>query len=99
MKIRFAVAPPPGPLSASDLIRFASSLEQRGFDGIWLSDLPLAPVLDPLLALALLAGRTRKLRLGANVVPFGRSPFVLAKTLAQLDQVSDGRLLLNFVIG
>jgi probable F420-dependent oxidoreductase len=99
MKIRFAVSPPPGPVSAGDLIRFASSLEQSGFDGIWLSDLPLAPVLDPLLALALLAGRTQKLRLGANVVPFGRSPFVLAKTLAGLDQVSDGRLLLNFVVG
>jgi probable F420-dependent oxidoreductase len=99
MKIRFAVAPPSGPLPASDLIGFAAALEQAGFDGIWLSDLPVAPVLDPLLALALLAGRTRTLRLGANVVPFGRSPYVLAKTLAQLDHISDGRLLLSFVTG
>jgi probable F420-dependent oxidoreductase len=99
VKIRFAVGPPGGPVSASDLIDFAAALEQTGFDGIWLSDLPVAPVLDQLLSLALLAGRTDKLRLGANVVPFGRSPFVLAKTLAQLDQVSDGRLLLSFVTG
>jgi probable F420-dependent oxidoreductase len=99
VKIRFAVGPPGGPVSASDLIGFAAALEQTGFDGIWLSDLPVAPVLDPLLSLSLLAGRTDKLRLGANVVPFGRSPFVLAKTLAQLDQVSDGRLLLSFVTG
>jgi probable F420-dependent oxidoreductase len=99
MKIRFAVGPPAGTLSGSDLVSFALALEESGFDGIWLSDLPVAPVLDPLLALALLAGRTRTLRLGANIVPFGRSPYVLAKTLAQLDQVSDGRLLLSFVTG
>lgn len=86
-------------MSASDLISFAVALEDSGFDGIWLSDLPVAPVLDPMLALALLAGRTRRLRLGANVVPFGRSPFVLARTLAQLDQISEGRLLLSFVTG
>jgi probable F420-dependent oxidoreductase len=99
VKIRFAVGPPGGAVSAPDLIAFAAALEQSGFDGIWLSDLPVAPVLDPLLALAILAGRTGTLRLGANVVPFGRSPFVLARTLAQLDQVSDGRLLLSFVTG
>jgi probable F420-dependent oxidoreductase len=99
MKIRFAVGPPAGPLSAPDLVRFATALERGGFDGIWLSDLPVAPALDPLLALALLAGRTTTLRLGANVVPFGRRPYVLAKTLAQLDQVCNGRLLLSFVTG
>jgi probable F420-dependent oxidoreductase len=99
MKIRFAVGPPAGPVPAPDLISFAVALEGNGFDGIWLSDLPVAPVLDPMLALALLAGRTRTLRLGANIVPFGRSPFVLAKALAQLDQLSDGRLLISFVTG
>jgi probable F420-dependent oxidoreductase len=99
MKIRFAVGPPGGPVPAPDLISFAVALESNGFDGIWLSDLPVAPVLDPLLALALLAGRTRSLRLGANIVPFGRTPYVLAKALAQLDELSDGRLLLSFVTG
>ena len=99
MKIRFAVGPPAGPVPAPDLISFAGALEASGFDGIWLSDLPVAPVLDPLLALALLSGRTRTLRLGANIVPFGRSPYVLAKALAQLDQLSEGRLLLSFVTG
>ena len=33
------------------------------------------------------------------MVPLGRNSFVLAKQLAQLDQVSDGRLLLAFVTG
>jgi probable F420-dependent oxidoreductase len=99
MKVRFAVAPHPGSQSGADLLAFADALEASGFDGIWLSDLPVAPILDPLLGLALLAGRTTRLRLGANVVPLGRNPFLLAKQLAQLDQISAGRLLLSFVTG
>ncbi|MGZ4177980.1 MAG: LLM class flavin-dependent oxidoreductase [Solirubrobacteraceae bacterium] len=95
MKVRFAVAP----ARDVDILEFAEALEDSGFDGIWLSDLPVAPVLDPLLGLALTAGRTRRLRLGANVVPLGRNPFLLAKELAQLDQLSGGRLLLSFVTG
>jgi probable F420-dependent oxidoreductase len=99
MKLRFAVGPDGGWLTASTLLDFADAIETAGFDGVWLSDLPVGPALDPLLGISLLAGRTSRLRLGANVVPLGRNPFVLAKQLAQLDQVSDGRLLLTFVTG
>ena len=99
MKIRFAVGPHAGSLAGAEIVAFAESLEHAGFDGLWLSDLPVAPVLDPLLGLALAAGRTQRLHLGANLVPFGRNPFLLAKELAQLDQLSGGRLLLSFVTG
>jgi probable F420-dependent oxidoreductase len=99
MKIRFAVGPHAGSLTGAELAAFAESLEAAGFDGLWLSDLPVAPVLDPLLGLALASGRTRRLHLGANLVPLGRNPFLLAKELAQLDQISGGRLLLSFVTG
>jgi probable F420-dependent oxidoreductase len=99
MKVRFAIAPNSGPLSATRVLAFAAALEVSRFDGVWLSDLPLAPALDPLLGLALIAGATSRLRLGANVVPLGRNPFLLAKALAQLDQLSGGRLLLSFVTG
>jgi probable F420-dependent oxidoreductase len=81
------------------MVAFGRAAEASAFDGVWLSDLPVAPALDPLLGLALLAGTTSRLRLGANVVPLGRNPFVLAKQLAQLDQISGGRLLLSFVTG
>ena len=99
MKIRFAVGPHAGSLSGAEIAAFAEALEAAAFDGMWLSDLPVAPVLDPLLALALAAGRTSRLHLGANLVPLGRNPFLLAKELAQLDQISGGRLLLSFVSG
>jgi len=86
-------------LADGELLAFSDAIEASGFDGIWLSDIPLAPVIDPLLGLALVAGRTTRLRLGANVVPLGRNPFLLAKELAQLDRISNGRLLLSFVTG
>jgi probable F420-dependent oxidoreductase len=99
MKIRFAVGPQTASLTGESMLEFAEALEGSDFDGIWLSDLPVTPALDPLLGLALAAGRTRRLRLGANVVPLGRNPVLLAKELAQLDQLSEGRLLLSFVTG
>jgi probable F420-dependent oxidoreductase len=98
MKVRFAVAPGGQP-GGTDIEAFAAGVENTGFDGIWLSDVPLSPILDPLVGLAFAAGQTKRLRLGANVVPLGRNPFLLAKALAQLDQVSEGRLLLSFVPG
>jgi probable F420-dependent oxidoreductase len=99
MKVRFVVAPGSGSPASTDLLAFADALEASAFDGVWLSDIPLGQAVDPLLGLALIAGRTRRLRLGANVVPLGRNPFLLAKELAQLDQLSGGRLLLSFVPG
>lgn len=98
MKVRFAVAPGGGG-GDTDLEAFADVLEASGFDGVWLSDLPAGPLIDPLIGLALIAGRTSRVKLGANVVPLGRNPYLLAKGLAHLDQLSRGRLLLSFVTG
>jgi probable F420-dependent oxidoreductase len=99
MKIRFAVAPGPGPFAVDQLDALLSGCEQLGFDTVWLSDVPLGSLGDPLVSLTYAAGRTQRLKLGANVVPFGRHPMLLARELAQLDQVSRGRLLLSFVPG
>lgn len=100
MKVRFAVAPHAAAMATADaLVAFAQAVERAGFDGIWLSDLPASAALDPLLGLALVAGRTERVHLGANIVPLGRHPFLLAKELAQLDRLSGGRLLLSFVTG
>ncbi len=82
---------------AGDAERFAGfvdALEARGFDSLWLSERLTTEAPDPLVALAVAAGRTRKLKLGTSVlvVP-GRNPVVLAKELATLDRLSGGRLL------
>ena len=98
-KIRFAVTPPASALGASDFDDYLQHCEQLGFDTVWLSDIPLGDQGDPLLSLCYAAGRTKRLKLGANIVPLGRNPLWLAKQLAQLDRLSNGRLLLSFVPG
>jgi probable F420-dependent oxidoreductase len=99
MKVRFAVAPGIQPLDRASLASLVDGLEARGFDTVWLSDVPMADVLDPIVGLSFAAGRTERLKLGANVVPIGRNPMLLAKELAQLDRLSGGRVLLSLVPG
>jgi probable F420-dependent oxidoreductase len=93
------VAPGIEPLDRAGLAELVDQLEALGFDTLWLSDVPMADVIDPLVGLPFAAGRTERLKLGANVVPIGRNPMLLAKALAQLDQLSGGRVLLSFVPG
>ncbi|MGE0484541.1 MAG: LLM class flavin-dependent oxidoreductase [Gammaproteobacteria bacterium] len=99
MKIRFAVTPPAAALAADAFAEYLAHCERLGFDTLWLSDIPLGPGGDPLISLTYAAGCTRQLKLGANLVPLGRNPWWLARQLAQLDQLSAGRLLLSFVPG
>jgi probable F420-dependent oxidoreductase len=99
MKIRFAVSAGVG---TGDLDRFAADvteIEALGFDTVWLSDVPLGATIDPIVGLAYAAAVTSTLKLGANIVPIGRNPLTLAKSLAHIDQLSQGRLLLSFVVG
>lgn len=99
MKVRFAVAPPGGPFDPARYHALVDGLEARRFDTLWLSDLPLGGSVEPIVGLGAAAARTTRLKLGANVVPIGRSTVQLAKQLAQLDHLSGGRVLLMMVPG
>lgn len=83
--------------SVADTGRFATlvdALERHRVDSLWLSERIGAPAPDPLVALAVAAGRTERLKLGTSVLVLpGRNPVVLAKELATLDVLSAGRLL------
>ena len=75
-------------------------LEANGFDSLWLSERVSGPAPDPIIGLAIAAGRTRRLKLGTSVqVLPGRNPALLAKELASLDVLSGGRLLPAFGLG
>ena len=79
---------------AGELAELVDSLEDLGFDSLWLSERATGVAPDPLVALAVAAGRTRRLKLGTSVLVLpGRNPVLLAKQLASLDRLSDGRLL------
>ena len=99
VKIRFAVSPGTRQFDAAELEAFAVASEAIGFDSIWLSDVPLSPIGDPLLTLAYAAARTSRLKLGLNLVPIGRNPMLVARQLAQLDRLSGGRVLVTLVPG
>jgi probable F420-dependent oxidoreductase len=74
-------------------------LERLGFDSVWLPETFLGGTIDPIVGLSYAAGRVTRLKLGTHLVAPGRNPVLLAKTLANLDRLSNGRLLLVFVPG
>jgi len=61
---------------------------------------PEAPITEPLMTLGVLAGATRRVRLGVSVLvlPY-RNPVFTAKLLATLDWLSGGRVLLGVGAG
>ena len=58
---------------------FVDALEGCGFDSLWLSERITGDCPDPLIGLAVAAGRTTKLKLGTSVqVLPGRNPVLVA---------------------
>ncbi len=82
--------------------RWVDLCEAGGVDSIWQTDRLLSrePQLECMSVMAALAGRTRRLKFGMNVVSLAlRDPVLLAKQCATIDMLSEGRLLPAFGIG
>src|SRR6266496_995476 len=79
------------------LIDAARLAEQAGYDSVWVGDSLLArPRFEPLTLLAAVAAVTSRVRLGTAVLlPLLRHPLNLAYTLASLDRIAGGRLVLG----
>jgi alkanesulfonate monooxygenase SsuD/methylene tetrahydromethanopterin reductase-like flavin-dependent oxidoreductase (luciferase family) len=79
----------------------ARRADQAGYDALWVGDSIVAkPRLDAVTTLAYLAGITSRVRLGTAVLlPALRHPVVLAHQLANVDQISQGRLVLGLGVG
>lgn len=87
---------------AADYWQWVDLCEQGGVDSLWQTDRLISsqPILECVATMAALAGRTRRLRFGMNVVSLAlRDPILLAKQCATIDVLSDGRLLPAFGIG
>jgi probable F420-dependent oxidoreductase len=87
---------------AADYWRWVDLCESGGVDSIWQTDRLVSkqPILECMAVMAALAGRTRRLRFGMNVVSLAlRDPVLLAKQCATIDVLSEGRLLPAFGIG
>jgi alkanesulfonate monooxygenase SsuD/methylene tetrahydromethanopterin reductase-like flavin-dependent oxidoreductase (luciferase family) len=94
------------------LADLASDAEQTGWDGFFLWDhlttasspltpeLGVEPIVDVWVALAAIALRTERVRLGPLVTPLPRRrPWQVAREAVSLDHLSDGRLILGLGAG
>jgi probable F420-dependent oxidoreductase len=98
-----------------DMARLASSVEERGFESLWVaehthipargsdgSNLPrhYSHTLDPFIALTAAASATTKLRVGTAICQVAeREPIVTAKAVASLDVLSGGRFMFGVGAG
>lgn len=89
--------------SALDPLQFWSiidTLEADRWDSMWLSERASGGTFGPIAATAAIAGRTRRLKFGFSVLVLpGRNPVLLAKELATIDALSNGRLVAAFGLG
>ncbi len=87
----------PGNPDFALMIDLAEGAEDRGFDSVWCGDSVLArPRLEALSTLSAIAGRTKRVKLGTAVfLPALRNPVILANEVANLDIVSQGRVILG----
>lgn len=75
-----------------NIARLARAAEELGFAGMWTSETKH----DAFLPLALAAEHTQSIQLGTSVaIAFSRSPMVVAQTAWDLQDFSEGRLLLG----
>jgi len=96
-----------GPERARGIKAFARDVEDLGFDSLFITDHLLAAkrfysvsFLEPLLALAVAAGVTERIRLGTSILILPlRNPVMLAKELATLQFLSENRMILGAGVG
>ncbi len=83
------------------MLRLAEEAENSGLDSIWVGDsLVSKPRFEPITALSYLAARTSSVKLGTSVLlPALRNPVTLAHSLATLDILSRGRVVIGAGVG
>jgi probable F420-dependent oxidoreductase len=96
-----------GPERARGIKDFARTVEDLGFDSLFITDHLLAAkrfysvsFLEPLASLAVAAGVTERVRLGTSILIMPlRNPVMLAKELATLQFLSENRMILGAGVG
>ncbi|MGE5124562.1 MAG: LLM class flavin-dependent oxidoreductase [Acidobacteriaceae bacterium] len=88
------------------MAELAAEAEEAGWDGFFIWDHMLyslnqkLPLYDPWVALAGIAMRTERIRIGTTVTPIARRrPWKLARETVTLDHLSRGRLTLSVGVG
>ncbi len=104
MKLGYSIPNNQGVAAVADLVALAAHAETLGYHSVWVSEhlfhstyvakrLGARPYHDPLTVLTAIAGQTEVVRLGTSVlvIPW-HHPARLGKTIASLDNLSNGRV-------
>jgi hypothetical protein len=87
-------------INVNEAVQRAVLAESAGWDGVFVSDDPWEGWSDPWTVLAAIASQTERITLGTWITPVpAKQPWELAHTLAALDQLSNGRVLLGTGLG
>ena len=104
--MRFGIAIPQifpsGVIEPETIAHWLAKAEALGYDSAWVQEQVLGTIatLDPIPLLSYAAAVTQRMKLGTSVMLTGlRNPVLLAKSLATLDQLSQGRLILGVGLG
>ena len=96
------------------ILRLARTAEDAGFESLWTGEHvvvvdpqvppspvpPETPMVDTIATLAFAAAVTERIKLGSGIILLAqRNPVVLAKELAGIDVLSNGRLLFGIGVG
>jgi probable F420-dependent oxidoreductase len=91
---------------ARGLVEYGVKAEELGYDSLWVWDHvllgvePNFPIVESLTVLTAVAARTSRIKLGTGILVLPlRNPVLLAKQLASIDQLSNGRLLMGMASG
>ena len=81
-------------------VDMAVRAEESGYDSFWVTDFALGSTPDPMTLLAAASQKTERILLATAVIvlPY-RHPLALAKTVATVDALSKGRLILGLGVG
>jgi probable F420-dependent oxidoreductase len=92
--------------SARELIAYGVRAEELGFESLWAWDHillgtdPNFPIHETLTILTAVAARTSRIKVGTGILVMPvRNPVILAKELATIDHISDGRLIVGVAVG
>src|SRR6516165_10211982 len=88
------------------LVEYGIRMEQLGFDSLWvwnhilLGVEPNFPIIESLTLLTAIGARTSRIKLGTGILVLPmRNPVILAKQLACMDLLTDGRLIMGMASG
>lgn len=100
--------------TAPDMVRIATAAEAANYESLWTGEhivlpdpqappspaSPETPMVDTAATLAYLAAVTTTIKLGSGIIILPqRQPAVLAKSLASVDHLSEGRLIFGLGVG